>query len=356
MTQWIQGRLRGVVLGVLVFGQILMIGHQVREGGNQSRLRYWTGLMLHPLQHGVQTLLGSASSIVDGYLWTVRTGEKNRDLEARISRLQMENHFLRQDLLRLRSLEDLEAFRVQLASETLQAEVIGLGASRVAKEIVLNRGVDHGVRPGMAVTTPEGIIGKTTVVHGRSSMVLLISDSEAGAGVLLARSGEAGVLRGTGGWDCRIDYLGPHVPVSVGEFVYTSGLDGIFPRGLPVGRVSSVSQRVEAQVIRVRPFARLQNLQAVLLVLAPGHEAIPGEVQQALSASLRSGPGGVGTEPSQSSPTQADLIKQVYRSTLESQARRVGSLSASGPPDFGDAARSLRTSGSTPSAGVEGAE
>ncbi len=356
MTTWAQHRRGGIALGILVFGQILMVGHQVRDERDESRLRHWTGAVMLPVQYGVQTVLGSARSFVDGYLWTVHAGEENRKLETQASRLQIENHFLRQELLRLESRKDLDAFRGQLASETIHAEVIGQGVSRIAKEIFLDRGTRHGVRPGTAVTTPEGIVGKTVVVHSGSSMVLLISDSEAGAGVLLARSGEPGVLRGTGTWDCRIDYIGPHVRVAVGEFVYTSGLDGVFPRGLPVGQVSSVSEGVEAQEIRVRPFADLRRLREVLLVVAPSHESLPPDVQRAISASHGRSDGRMGTELGQSAPTQADLIKRVYRDTVASQERKVGALSYSGPPEFGDAARALRAARSSPPAESEGGE
>ena len=339
-----------------MFGQVLMVGQQVRTESGQSRLRHWTGALVLPVQSGVHSLFDSASRVFRRYVWTVRVGEENRELEAQADRLRMENHFLRQALLRYEELESLNAYRVRLESKTLPATVIGQGSSRIAKEIFLDRGGSDGVRSGMAVIVSEGIVGKTGAVYPRSSMVVLISDSEAGAGVLLAGSGEPGVLRGMGSEDCRIDYIGPQVPVSVGEFVYTSGLDGVFPRGLPVGRVIAVEDGVEAKAVRVRPLADLGRLREVLVVVNGRHEGLPAGVQRAIADSHGGSAGRPGPRGARLLVTQADTVKQAYRIAVESQGTKVGALAGSGPPDFSGAARDLRASGSARPADSEDAE
>lgn len=337
MRAWIQSRLGEIALAVLVFGQVLAVGHQVTDESGQPLLRYWSGAVLVPLQSGVHAVAGPARQLLGHYFWTVGAGEENRELEAQAARLRMENHFLRQELLRYETLETLDAFRSRLASETLSASVIGQEPSRPAKEIYLDRGSDHGVEPGMAVLIPAGIVGRIVAVHRRSSLVVLINDPESGAGVLLADSGAPGVLRGAGADGCRIDYIGSSVRVPTGDFVYTSGLDGIFPRGLPVGRVSAASDDADARDIRVEPFADLAALREVLVVIGPTHESLPARVRQSIADAHRPSRDRSGQARDGPVLTQADLVKRAYRLAVESQRTQVGALSYSGPPDFTDA-------------------
>ena len=347
MQSLIRRNINGIVLIALVFGQILMVGQQVRTGPGESRLSYWSSALLLPLQRGVQAAFGFFERTIDQYVWLVGAEEENRRLDAQAARLQMENHFLRQKLLRFESRTDLNAYSASLATRTLAASVIAHGPSRSVKEVFLNRGRQHGVRQGMAVVTAEGIVGKVEAAQALTSVVLLINDSEAGAGVLLGRSGAPGVLRGASSAICRIDYIGPDVAVAKGEFVYTSGLDGIYPRGLPVGRVIAIDPGVETQAIEVRPFAKLDRLVDVLVMLESGLELLPEDVQESL-ADMR----GRWNDPSdalpiQSLPTQADRVKQAYRSVVASQGKKVGVLSyGTGIPDFSAVSDPLRASGS----------
>ncbi len=342
MWSLISRRANGIVLGALVFGQILMIGHQVSSGPGETRLRYWTAAVLLPLQQVAQGTVGFVGGAWHRYFWLVGAEAENRQLGAEAARLRLENHFLQQELRRYRSEEELDAFRKGLAAVTLPARVIAQGPSRSSREVFLNRGQGDGVRAGMAVITPEGVVGMVKAVHGGSSMVLLISDTEAGAGVLLGRSGQPGVLRGTSRPTCRVDYIGPHVRVVPGEFVYTSGLDGVFPRGLPVGHVTAVDKGVEIQTIQVRPFAKLGRLEQVLVVLKSDQDLLPDGVRQTLAHSSARWADGPGHPPVISLPTEADRIKLAYRRSVDAQGRRVGTLTYSGPPDFSAAIDPLR--------------
>jgi rod shape-determining protein MreC len=338
----------GLLLAALIFGQVLMIGQQVRVGPEETRLRYWTGSLLLPLQKAAQAAVRLITGSWGQYVWLVGAEQENRKLDAEAARLRIENHFLRQELLRFASRADLDAFRTDLASHTLIARVIASGPSRSAKEVFLDRGQGHGVRPGMAVLTADGIVGKVGVAYEKSSMVLLITDSDAGAGVVLARSGEPGVLRGTSKDFCWLDYIGPHIGVAEGEFVYTSGLDGVYSRGLPVGQVSSVEAGIESQKIRVQPFAVLDRLDEVLIVTERQDEALPEHLQRSLARLRTAGPDenadaiDIRSDPVQ---TEADRAKQGYRRSLQLQGRKVGQLTGAGPPDFRDALHASRASG-----------
>lgn len=337
MQSLVKRNLNGIVLTGLLFAQVLMVGHQSRDSRGSTRLRHWTGALLLPLQTAASSASEFLAGGLDRYVWLVGVERENQRLDAEAARLRMENFFLQQKVVRFEGRQELEAYRTSLRSETLPASVVAHSPSRSVREIFVNRGRSHGVRPGMAVVTSEGIVGKVEDVYPWSSMVLLITDAEAGAAVMLSRSGGLAVLRGTGALACRLEHVGPHVRVSVGELVYTSGTDGVYPLGLPVGRVTKVEVGVDVQDIRLEPFAALDRLGEVLVLLKERLGVLPEEVRQAVGRvpqdSARDS-GSVGL-PLRGVAMDADRIKMAYRQAVESQGKKVGVLTYTARPlDF----------------------
>ena len=342
MQEWLARRRNGILLWVLVFVQVLMVGQQIQERPLDARLRYWSSSLFMPFQRAGQWGLSGLSSVWSGYVWLVGTAAENRRLDAEVSRLRLENHYLQQQVVHVSGRAGLDDFRAGLASRTLSARVIARGPSRNAREVFLDRGREHGIKPGMAVVVPSGVVGKVEAVYGASSMVVLLSDAEAGAGVVLGRSGAPGVIRGTNGILSRLDYVPPHVGVAVGERVYTSGLDGVFPAGMPVGAVVSVETTPEMHTIAVSFHADLNRVREVAVVLQAEHEALPDAVRRVLAR--LPGPPEPGVEGELrggSLDGPADRVKRTYESALQAQQKTIGLLSGR-PPNFSAAADSLR--------------
>lgn len=343
MKELLAQRRNGIVLAVLLGAQVLMVGQQVQERPIDASLRYWSSALFLPFQRAGQWGLSGLSSAWSGYFWLVGTAAENRSLDAEVSRLRLESHYLQQQVVQASSRAALDDFRASLASRTLPAKVIARGPSRNAREVFLDRGREHGIQPGMAVVAPAGIVGKVEAAYGASSMVVLLSDASAGAGVVLGRSGAPGVLRGTSGVLPRLDYVPPHVGVAVGEQVYTSGLDGVFPLGMPVGEVVSVETTPEMHMIAVGFHVDLDRVREVAVVLQTEHEALPDSVRRIL-ARLPGPPetdveGELRAVGSLDGP--ADRVKRAYESALQAQQKTIGLLSGH-PPNFSAAADSLR--------------
>ncbi|MDE0621256.1 MAG: rod shape-determining protein MreC [Bryobacterales bacterium] len=342
MLEWLARRRNGSLLGVLVLAQVLMVGHQVQERPIDASLRYWSSALFMPFQRACQWGLSGLSSVWSGYVWLVGTAAENRRLDAEVSRLRLENHYLQQEVVQVSGRAVLDDFRASLAARTLPAKVIARGPSRSAREVFLDRGREHGIRPGMAVVGPAGVVGGVEEAHGAFSIVVLLSDAEAGAGVVLGRSGALGVLRGTNGAVSRIDYVPPHVGVAVGEQVYTSGLDGVFPPGMPVGEVVSVETTPEMHTIAVNFHTDLDRIREVAVVLQTEHAVLPDSVRQILAQLPEpSEPGVEGELRAGSGDGPADRVKRTYEIALEAQRKTIGLLSGR-PPNFSAAADSLR--------------
>ena len=342
MHESLARRRNGILLGMLVFVQVLMVGQQIQERPIDARLRYWSSALFMPFQRAGQWGLSGLSGVWSGYLGLVDTAAENRRLDAELSRLRLENHYLQQQVVHASGRAKLDDFRAGLASRTLSARVIARGPSRNAREVFLDRGREHGIQPGMAVVVAAGVVGKVEAAYGASSMVVLLSDAEAGAGVVLGRSGAPGVLRGANGFLASLHYVPPYVGVAVGEQVYTSGLDGIFPAGMPVGEVVSVESTPEMHTIEVSFHADLERVREVAVVLRAEHEALPDSVLQTLAR--LPGPPEPGVEGDLSAGAlegPADRVKQTYQNALKAQQKTIGLLSGR-PPNLSAAADSLR--------------
>lgn len=342
MKDWLALRRNGILLGALVFLQVLMVGQQIQERPLDAHMRYWSSAFFMPIQRAGQWAIQGLSGVWSDYVWVVDAAAENRRLDAEASRLRLENYHLQQQLAQVRGRAVLDEYRASLASQTLPAKVIARGPSRNAREIFLDRGREHGIQPGMAVVVPTGIVGKVAASYEATSMVVLADDAEAGAGVVLGQSGAPGVLRGTNELLCRLDYVPPHVAVAVGEQIYTSGLDGVFPPGVPVGQVVSVETTPEMHAIEVSLHTDLDRVREVAVVLRGEHELLPDSVRQALARlPAPPEPGADAGQLGGGLDGPADRIKLTYRSALESQQKKIGLLSGR-PPDFSAAADSLR--------------
>jgi len=220
------------------------------------------------------------------------------------------------------------------------ADVIGGGASSTSKEILINKGRQDNVLPGMAVLTADGIVGRIQASYPNAALVLLIPDPDSGVGVLLGGSRVRGVLKGRGKQECLLDYVDHEVQVEVGETVYTSGDDRIYPKGLRVGEVMKLAMGPDFQEIYVRPYAELDRLDEVLVVVAGVHEPLPPPRPQVSQSLLPlpppDGPAPDGRAVGPPAPleirearspgmvTEADRVLDRYRSVADAYGVRLG--------------------------------
>jgi rod shape-determining protein MreC len=171
-------------------------------------------------------------------------------------------------------LRDLLALREREKNFVASATVVSKGYDRVLNLIIIDKGAKDGVLKGMAVVTAKGLAGKVYSVSNDFSKVLLLKDANFSAAVRLRNSRREGVISGSGDEHCILKYIPPEETVVLGEEVITSGLDGIFPPGLPVGVVDRIKKEgVEFfQRIDVLPFQSDSKLEEVA-VLKRGTDA-----------------------------------------------------------------------------------
>jgi rod shape-determining protein MreC len=164
-------------------------------------------------------------------------------------------------------LRDLLGFRERLAGEVLTAAVIGRDATGLARTLTIDRGERDGVVKGAAVLAPAGVVGQVFLASATAARVLLITDHNSGLDAVVQRTRARGIVEGTANDGCGLKFVKRTEDLQPGDVVVTSGIDGIFPRGLPIGRLTAVDKRGQGlfQYASVEPFVDFDRLEEVLV-------------------------------------------------------------------------------------------
>ena len=164
-------------------------------------------------------------------------------------------------------LRELLAFRERLVGEMLPAAIIGRDATGLARTLTIDRGESDGVMKGAAVLAPAGIVGQVFLASAHAARVLLITDHNSGIDAVVQRTRARGIVEGSVTEGCGLKFVKRTEDLQPGDVVVTAGVDGIFPRGLPIGQLTSVDKRGQGlfQYAAVRPFVDFDRLEEVLV-------------------------------------------------------------------------------------------
>lgn len=222
-----------------------------------------------PLQEGVarvnyacEHLWRDYVDLVDVHRENLRLRESVRLLNARLAQSQ-------EALIANERLKRLLELKSSQQTPSLAATVIGEDSTPWFKTIVIDRGERDGLREGMPVLAAEGVVGQVVKVAGGSARVLLLTDHASAIAGMIQRSRARGVVKGKGGGLCSLDFTIREEDVKVGDEVITSGIGGIFPKGLPLGEVTMVRKGEYGifQTVEIRPAVNLTRLEEVLVLL-----------------------------------------------------------------------------------------
>jgi rod shape-determining protein MreC len=172
-------------------------------------------------------------------------------------------------LLENQRLQKLLELKGAMADRSLVAHVIGEDSAPWFKSIIIDRGADDGLREGMPVVATSGVVGQIVKVTGSKSRVLLLTDNASAIAGTVQRSRARGVVKGKGGGLCTLEFALREEDVQVGDVIITSGMGGVFPKGLPLGEVTMVKKGEYRifQSVEVRPAVNLPRLEEVVVLL-----------------------------------------------------------------------------------------
>ncbi|HLY23037.1 MAG TPA: rod shape-determining protein MreC [bacterium] len=265
-------RRRLLVWSLLCIIALVILTAQVRSP--DGRRIGWIGTAVEAVLAPPTAALARAGGVLaDAWgfiseIGTLRT--ENQRLKAEVARLREENARLRPDAQENVRLRTLLGFKQQLPYRSLAARIVGRDPSQWFSTVLIDRGASEGVARDDPVITSDGVVGHVVETQGSWARVLLVADPRSAVSVVLDRSREVGVAVGQGQTLLKVTYLSRDADVRQGDVVLTSGLGPIYPRGLSVGSVVSVSRTTMFQEAVVRPTSDLGHLEDVLVVLRGG--------------------------------------------------------------------------------------
>ena len=324
------------VLLIVVVAQLLYLAYQVKTNRDERLIRVWAVSAVTPMAGIVEGVRHNSIGFLQDYFILLDVREQDRKLKADNAKLRMENIYYRNQLSTAEHARALILFQAQSPSKTVAARVIGNSTVATAKAVFIDRGSTSGIEKGMAVVTPEGIVGKVVAVYPLSSQVLLVTDSTFKVGVESQKGHVHGVLSCNAG-RCNVEQIQNEEKVEAGEWFFTSGEDRIFPKGFPVGSAVSVEPGQGMKNININLSGAPGDAEEVLVILQGVHQPIPParSVSEEATVSMPPPPPEPGAinSPKAKPQTEADKVAQKY-AEIGAQQEHVYGAVGSNIPNF----------------------
>ncbi len=268
---------------VMIVGVIVLIGANIiiLSASSRSYSSYYEPgriaiSLIAPFQEAVTRSIRFVRGIWNHYFFLVTAEKENARFREALSQAIEENNQLKELKLSNIRLRDLLDFQKTIIKRVIAAEVIGKDPSPWFKTIIVDKGKEDRVEKGMAVVIPDGVVGQVIDASSHYSKVLLIIAQNSSADALVQRTRARGIIQGETAGRCTFKYVLRKHDVQVGDRVISSGLDEVFPKGLAIGQVLSVTKPDAGifQDVTVTPYVDFEKLEEVLIVLSPLKQTI----------------------------------------------------------------------------------
>ena len=239
-------KMRGVlVLGTVVAACLLLLTVQAR--GRSTPTAEVLAFVTTPIQSGLARVNRAAVTVWSTYLDWKNVRAESRRLRDENQRLRVESLQVSETAAENQRLRRLLALQQRLPLATVSAEIIAREWGGWVRSLTVNRGRGDNVVRLTAVISPEGLIGRVMEVRSGASIIQVLTDPASTVGAHVVRTRTAGIVEGDPRGTMRLKYMArAGGGIQVGDLVVTSGAGGVFPRGIPVGRVRAIDDRGSA--------------------------------------------------------------------------------------------------------------
>lgn len=221
-----------------------------------------------PFQKLIKRTINFTKDFWLNYFSLIDVRHENSSLKQEINSFRRENSRYKELLATHERLRKLLQFKEVIRRPVVAAQVIGLDPTGWFKSIIIDKGKRAGLKWDMPVVNASGVVGRIVSVSIDYAKVLLIIDQNSAVDCLTQQSRDRGMVKGLSTDVCKMDYMAKSSDAVVGDMVITSGLGGIFPKGLPVGKISRVKE-VSGELfkeIKVTPSVDFSKLEEVLVI------------------------------------------------------------------------------------------
>lgn len=260
------------LLALLILNFALMAIEARDDSSKQRLLRVWTQTLVSPFERATSAVGGSSIGLVKKIINFNKTAAENDQLRKKAEDLEVALRNAQQAESENERLRGLLTLKEKTGYDSVPARVIARDPSAWFNTITINQGSSSGVELNMPVVTGSGIVGRIVAVSPWTSQVMLITDEQAAAGAVVGQLGQSnalGPVRGAKNGLIEMRFVSGLEKVEVGDYVMTTGQDGVYPGRLNVGAVVDVRHgtATQAHVIFLKPSARLDQLTEVAVLL-----------------------------------------------------------------------------------------
>lgn len=266
-----------IVLLIFLLLPLVLMTTQAKRDKEPGLIENIAVYIISPIQRIVTYSTRGLQEIWSGYINLVGIRKENQRLKKEIQILKEDNNKINEAVLANKRLRELLAFKESVQTSMIPAQVISKDATNWFKMVMIDKGRDNGIVKNMPVVTHGGIVGRVIEVFANSSKVQLIIDYNSAVDVLVQRSRDGGVVGGIFKNRCEMRFLDRRAKIEVGDIIVSSGLDGVFPKGLVVGKVVEIRKKNYGlfQEVEIMPSVDFSRLEEVLII--SGTELVNGE-------------------------------------------------------------------------------
>jgi rod shape-determining protein MreC len=261
------------VAAVLLIVSLTILSYSAVRLSETGLLRKLVLETAAPVQDAIAISLKGLHDTWKRYLFLVGLEDENRRLRRENAVLNEQLNQYREGYLEGMRLQKLLSIKGGLQYRTVAARVIDSDRTSLFKTLLINKGTAEGLRVGLPVLADQGVVGRIIETSWHASRVLLMIDENSNIDALIQRSRAQGILQGAGSSGCNLKYIPRVEEVQTGDVVLTSGLAGVFPKGLLLGVVTGASRKEGGlfQRIDVAPAVDFGKLEEVVtLLMDPG--------------------------------------------------------------------------------------
>ena len=258
-----------IIACLLVIISLIILSYSVKQ---PTRVGFFRELIMEtaaPLANMITLSFKDLAGVWKRYIFLVGLEDENGRLKKDNASLKEEINRYRESYLENIRLQKLLALKERTNHHTIAAMVIGRDQTSIIKTILINKGTSHGLRLDLPVIADQGVVGRIVETSAHVSRVLLLIDENSNIDALIQENRIQGILQGAASRGCSLKYVAKTETVNVGNIIVSSGLSGLFPKGLLLGVVKNVEKTDSGlfQKIDIAPYVDFSRLEEVMVIV-----------------------------------------------------------------------------------------
>lgn len=269
-----------ILVLILFIVASLLLASNTKNGRLRGIMEKTALTLVTPVQKGITGAVRSVVGVWNRYIYLVKSEEENLELNRELMKQRFQSDLLLEELKKYRRVENLLSLHPIATSGFQIAGVVAWDSTNLARTLVIDRGTENNIKEGMIALTHEGLVGRVVTTAKRASRVLLITDARSAVDAYIQGSRIRSIVVGQNKNSCFIRYLPIDADIKEGDMLISSGLGSVYPKGLTLGRISSLKRGSDrlfyvAEMAPAADFKRMEELLVMLTTPVAGREALP---------------------------------------------------------------------------------